>query len=366
LITKEKKKLMTSKKVLVTGSGGLIGYETCKFFLEKEFFVFGIDNNMRRYFFGEGGDTQANVAFLNKLSNNFKNHPLDIREREKIFDLFREFGPFDLVVHTAAQPSHDWACKEPFTDFDINAVGTINLLEALRLYSPEGSFIFTSTNKVYGDKPNQAKLIELDKRYDYDQAQELSGVTINGISEKMSIDDSTHSIFGASKVSADVMAQEYGRYFNLNVGVFRGGCLTGSQHSAVELHGFLAYIVLCAKTGKPYTIYGYKGKQVRDQIHSRDVVSAFYEFYLNPKKGVAYNLGGCKKNSASVLEIIDLLDKDFGLRLNYSYSDKNRIGDHICYYSDMTKFILDFPNWKIKFSLHDIITEIVNQLSSQV
>ena len=357
---------MTSKKVLVTGSGGLIGYETCKFFLEKEFFVFGIDNNMRRYFFGEGGDTQANVAFLNKLSNNFKNHPLDIREREKIFDLFREFGPFDLVVHTAAQPSHDWACKEPFTDFDINAVGTINLLEALRLYSPEGSFIFTSTNKVYGDKPNQAKLIELDKRYDYDQAQELSGVTINGISEKMSIDDSTHSIFGASKVSADVMAQEYGRYFNLNVGVFRGGCLTGSQHSAVELHGFLAYIVLCAKTGKPYTIYGYKGKQVRDQIHSRDVVSAFYEFYLNPKKGVAYNLGGCKKNSASVLEIIDLLDKDFGLRLNYSYSDKNRIGDHICYYSDMTKFILDFPNWKIKFSLHDIITEIVNQLSSQV
>jgi len=353
---------MTSGKVLVTGSGGLIGYETSKFFLEKNYEVIGIDNNMRRYFFGEGGDTTGNVEFLLKLSDNFQNLSIDIRNREAIFKTFQALGPFDLVVHTAAQPSHDWACKEPFTDFDVNAVGTLNLLEALRLYSPEGCFAFTSTNKVYGDRPNQAKLVELEKRYDYHPEQEMLGVTTDGISEEMSIDNSTHSIFGASKVAADVVAQEYGRYFGLNVGVFRGGCLTGPQHSAVELHGFLAYIILCAKKGKPYTIFGYQGKQVRDQIHSRDVVSAFYEFYLNPKKGVAYNLGGCKDNSASVLEVLDILEDDFGLKLDYSYNDKNRIGDHVCYYSDMSKFKTEYPNWDIQYSLHEIIEEIVSRI----
>ncbi|HPS20044.1 MAG TPA: SDR family NAD(P)-dependent oxidoreductase [Candidatus Omnitrophota bacterium] len=346
-------------KVLVTGCGGLIGYETVRFYLENGAEVLGIDNNMRRYFFGEGGDTTGNIKFLLSLKKKFRNLEIDIRDREKVSDVFKENGPFDLVVHTAAQPSHDWAKKEPFVDFDVNAVGTLNLLEAFRVHSSGGVFVFTSTNKVYGDKPNYVEMIELEKRYEYAEKQVLAGVSTNGISEKMSIDDSTHSLFGASKAAADITAQEYGRYFGLKVGVFRGGCLTGPQHSAVELHGYLAYVIDCAVNGKKYTVFGYKGKQVRDQIHSSDVVAAINEFFKNPGKGVVYNLGGCKGNSVSILETIDILKKDFGLTLNYVYDDQNRIGDHVCYYSDMSKFKKDYPEWKLKKSLHDIIEEIV-------
>ncbi len=346
-------------KVLVTGAGGLIGYEASRFFLEKDAEVVGIDNNMRRYFFGEGGDTAGNITFLKKLSPDFRNLAIDIRDREAIFGIYKEEGPFDLVIHSAAQPSHDWAKKEPVTDFDINAAGTLNLLEGFRLYSDKGVFIFTSTNKVYGDTPNRVEMVELEKRYDYKPEQVIEGVSEKGISEKMTVDDSTHSLFGASKAAADIMAQEYGRYFGLNVGIFRGGCLTGPQHSAVELHGYLTYIVDCAINNKPYTIFGYKGKQVRDQIHSRDVVTAFHEFYKKPGQGAVYNIGGCKGNAISILETIDILKNDFGLELDYEYVDRNRTGDHMCYYSDMTKFKRDYSGWDIRTGVHDIIEEIV-------
>jgi len=347
-------------KVLVTGAGGLIGSEASRFYLEKEARVIGIDNNMRRYFFGEGGDTSGNISFLEGLGKGFKNIPIDIRDRQAVLDVYEKEGPFDLVVHTAAQPSHDWAKKEPFTDFDINAVGTINLLEGFRLYSGEGVFVFTSTNKVYGDAPNRVNLDEGEKRYEYSAEQVMPGVSTEGISENMTIDESTHSLFGASKTAADVTAQEYGRYFGLKVGVFRGGCLTGPQHSAVELHGYLTYIIDCALSGRPYTVFGYKGKQVRDQIHSRDVVSAMDEFYKAPSQGAVYNLGGCRENALSILETIDILKEDFGLELKYTYDEKNRVGDHICYYSDMTKFKRDYPGWRIKMRVHDIIDEIVS------
>jgi CDP-paratose 2-epimerase len=348
-------------KVLVSGSGGLIGSESCRFFLDKNLEVEGLDNNMRRYFFGEKGDTTSNLGFLSRNYNKFKNTAVDIRNRQQLTDYFKDNAPYDLIIHTAAQPSHDWAAREPFTDFDVNANGTLNMLEAFRIYSPNATFIFTSTNKVYGDNPNYVNLTEEEKRYEYSETQEKKGVSIEGISEEMSIDHCKHSIFGASKAAADLMSQEYGRYFNLNVGIFRGGCLTGPQHSAVELHGFLAYIVDCAVNKKPYRIFGYRGKQVRDQIHSNDVVNAFWHFHQNPKKGEAYNLGGCKHNSASVLEVIDILKKDFGLKLDYEILPENRIGDHICYYSDMGKFKKDFPNWMIKKGLHEIIQEIVER-----
>jgi CDP-paratose 2-epimerase len=322
--------------------------------------VHGIENNMRSYFFGKKGDTKGNVTYLRNLQEKYTHFELDIRNRTNILEFFKEHENFDLIIHTAAQPSHDWAAKEPFIDFDVNANGTLNLLEAFRLHSPKGVFIFTSTNKVYGDNPNFVNIKEKEKRYDYEEDQDVLGVSVKGISEEMSLDHCTHSIFGASKVAADVLCQEYGKYFNLNVGIFRGGCLTGPQHSAVELHGFLAYIVNCAKNNIPYTIFGYKGKQVRDQIHSKDVVLACYEFYKNPKKGVAYNIGGGKENAASILEIIDILDKDFNLKLQYELSDKNRIGDHICYYTDLSKLKKDFPNWKITMNLKQIIDEMVN------
>jgi CDP-paratose 2-epimerase len=346
-------------KVLITGAGGLIGYEASKFFLELGAEVTGIDNNMRKYFFGDSGDVSGNIENLAQADKTFNNLTTDIRSREGVLGIFKETGPFDLVIHAAAQPSHDWAAKEPFTDFDINAVGTLNLLEAFRLYSPRGVFIFVSTNKVYGDTPNRAALVELENRYDYEENQKIAGISTKGVNENLTIDGATHSLFGASKASADLLAQEYGRYFGLNVGVFRGGCLTGPQHSAVELHGFLSYIIDCAVNNRPYTIFGYNGKQVRDQIHSRDVVSAFHEFYKKPEKGIVYNIGGCKQNSASILEIIEILKNDFSLKLDYTYVDRNRIGDHLCYYSDMTKFKQNYPQWSIRNTLHDIIDEII-------
>lgn len=349
--------------ILVTGSGGLIGSESSEFYLKKQADVKGIDNNMRKYFFGDRGDVSKNIIFLSENYKNFKNFNLDIRNRNDVTLFFKEYAPFDLVIHTAAQPSHDWAAKEPFTDFDVNAVGTLNLLESFRLYSKNGTFILTSTNKVYGENPNKVGIIEKETRYEYSDNQNLPGVSKDGINEEMSLDSCTHSVFGASKLAGDILAQEYGRYFDLNVGVFRGGCLTGPQHSAVELHGFLAYIVDCAVNKKEYSIFGYKGKQVRDQIHSSDVVDAFDHFFQNPKKGEAYNLGGTKENAASILEVIDILKNIFDLKLKYSYLEKNRIGDHICYYSDMKKFKRDYPAWKITKSLTDIIAEIIRAKS---
>ena len=349
---------MYKGKVLVTGSGGLIGYESVLYFVDRGYQVIGIDNNLRKYFFGDKGDTTANVKAL-ESNDAFHNLNFDLRDREKVFDTFKN-NKFDLIIHTAAQPSHDWAAKEPITDFEVNAVATLNLLESFRLFCPNAVFIFTSTNKVYGDKPNKVELVELEKRYEFAHKQHLQGVSENGINETLSIDNSVHSLFGASKLSADILAQEYGKYFGLNVGVFRGGCLTGPQHSAVELHGFLTYIVKCAVEGKPYTIFGYKGKQVRDQIHSFDVVNSFFHFFKEPRQGEVYNLGGCKENSASILEVIDLLKEQFGLELKYTFSNENRIGDHICYYTDMQKFKEHYPSWGITRSLNSIVKEIID------
>jgi CDP-paratose 2-epimerase len=352
------------KNALVTGAGGLIGYETVRFLHNKGFNILGVDNNLRKYFFGDRGDTTRNIENLTKTCNYFSNYSFDLRDRQKVLDFMQAKGSFDLIVHTAAQPSHDWAAKEPFTDFDVNAMATLNLLEGFRQYSPEGVFIFTSTNKVYGDNPNKIPLKELTMRWEYDleagfKYPELKeGVSEKGINENLSMDNCVHSIFGASKVAADIMCQEYGRYFGLNVGIFRGGCLTGPQHSAVELHGFLTYIINCAIDGTHYKIFGYGGKQVRDQIHSWDVANAFWNFYQNPKKGVAYNLGGGKENSASIIEIIDKLEDNHGLDLQYSYVDENRVGDHICYYTDLTKFQTDYPDWRITIGLDEIIEEI--------
>ena len=349
-----------SGKLLVTGSGGLVGSEAALYYLQKGWQVYGLENNMRSYFFGENGDVSGNISQLTSWEK-YHHLDMDVRDREGTSQIFLRNGPFDLVIHAAAQPSHDWSKKEPFIDFDINAVGTLNLLENFRLHSPAGVFIFTSTNKVYGDRPNLARLVESELRYDFDWQQEIAGVSVNGVSELMSIDQSTHSLFGASKVAADVLAQEYGQYFDLNVGIFRGGCLTGSRHSAVELHGFLAYLVTCGIEKKHYTIFGYKGKQVRDQIHSSDVIAAFDEFYKNPRKGKTYNIGGGKENSTSILEVIKMLKLDFGIRVKYSLINKNRVGDHVCYYTDLSRFKNDYPDWKIKMSLKQIVKDIIEK-----
>jgi len=349
------------KTVLVTGAGGLIGSEASKYFCKLGCKVIGVDNNMRKEFFGEAGDTSKVIHSLSTSYSNFTNYSIDIRDTKGIEELLSSQQP-DVIIHTAAQPSHDWAAKDPYKDFTVNANGTLVMLEAFRkcIKNPDKVFVHMSTNKVYGDNPNKVHLIEKDKRYDYSDSQTIKGVSLEGISEEMSLDNCTHSLFGVSKCAGDLLAQEYGGYFDLNIGIFRGGCLTGPQHSAVELHGYLTYIVECAVNKTPYKILGYNGKQVRDQIHSVDVISAFIEFIQNPKKGEAYNIGGCKENSISILETIDILSKDFGLNLNYSYVDKNRIGDHICYYSDMSKFKKDYPTWKISKNVSGIIKEIID------
>ena len=339
-------------KALVTGSGGLIGSECARLLCEEGWDVVGVDNDMRQQFFGPAGSTGAVVEDLVASLPRYRHLPLDIRRRTEVRDLFRTERP-DFVIHTAAQPSHDKAASIPYVDFDVNAGGTMNLLVAARDFARDSPFCFTSTNKVYGDRPNFLPLIETEKRYDYADARA-------GIDESMSIDACLHSLFGASKVAADVMCQEFGRYFDMPVGVFRGGCLTGPQHSAVELHGYLAYIVLCAVTGCPYRIYGYKGKQVRDQIHCRDVARLFLEFHRNPRRGEAYNLGGGRGNSVSILETIDLL-AERGYRLEYSYEPANRAGDHICYISDLTKIHSHFPKWRIEHSLPSIMDAIAAQ-----
>ena len=345
--------------VLVTGSSGLIGSEAVSYFDELGFRVTGVDNNMRADFFGPQGDTTKNRARLEQVCPRFTHREMDIRDRAAVDGLFRE-GAFDLVIHAAAQPSHDLAAKRPFDDFDVNAGGTLNLLEACRRHTPEAVFIFMSTNKVYGDGPNHVPLRELETRWEYDDAKYE-----HGIAEDFSIDRCLHSLFGASKVAADVITQEYGRYFGMKTGVFRGGCLTGPHHAGVELHGFLNYLVLAALEERPYTIFGYKGKQVRDQIHARDVIDCFWAFAQAPRPGEVYNLGGGKQNAASLMECVEMIDKRTGKRPRLTYSEQNRIGDHICYYSDLRKFEAHYPGWRIKHSLDEIIDEMIAKMSKK-
>jgi len=339
-------------KVLVTGSSGLIGSEAVAHFDREGHQVFGADNNMRREFFGPAGDTLWNLERLKQSTRRFTHLTLDIRDREKVLDLFKR-EKFDLIIHCAAQPSHDKAKDIPFVDFDVNAVGTLNLLEATRQANPEAVFIFMSTNKVYGDAPNEVPLKELPTRWDYSRPEDY-----HGIREDCRIDRTLHSLFGASKTAADVVAQEYGRYFGLKVGVFRGGCLTGEHHSAVQLHGFLSYLFKVARSGETYTIIGYKGKQVRDQIHSTDVIAAFTEFTKNPRPGEVYNLGGGRGNSASILECIAKIEALLGKKIATRYLDQNRVGDHICYISDLSKLKAHFPNWQITVSLDRILEKM--------
>jgi CDP-paratose 2-epimerase len=341
-------------KILVTGAAGLIGSEVVEFFLQKKCSVIGIDNNMRKEFFGPGGDTTSVLMRLQK-NKKYTHFNVDIRDRKKIENIFKKIRP-NFIIHAAAQPSHDLAAKIPHEDFHTNAVGTLNLLDASRQFTKDSPFIHVSTNKVYGDTPNKLKLVEKDFRYDYIEPE-----FIDGIDESMSIDQTTHSLFGVSKTAGDLLAQEYGKYFNMPIGVFRGGCLTGPQHAGVELHGFLSYIVKCAVLKKPYKIFGYKGKQVRDQIHSYDVCTAFYEFLKSPRPGEVYNIGGCRQNSASILEIIKKLE-ELGHTLEYTLDNTPRIGDHICYISNMKKFKSHYPNWSHEKSLDTTIVEIIKSI----
>jgi CDP-paratose 2-epimerase len=341
--------------VIITGSAGLIGSEASSFFGSLGMDVVGIDNDMRKFFFGEEASTAWNRKRLEAENKNYEHFDVDIRDYAKIEAIFKRFGKdISLIVHTAAQPSHDWAASDPFSDFSVNANGTLNLLQATREFCPDSPFIFTSTNKVYGDLPNSLPLVELEKRWEIDPAHRYHG----GISEDMSIDNSKHSLFGASKVAADVLVQEYGRYFDMKTVSFRGGCLTGPSHSGTQLHGFLAYLMKCTVTGKPYTIFGYKGKQVRDNIHSADLISAFYEFYQAPGSGQIYNIGGGRESNCSMLEAIDLCQQVSGKELNYTYKDDNRSGDHIWYISDLSKFKQDYPSWSIVRDVPQILTEI--------
>ncbi|MES2308275.1 MAG: NAD-dependent epimerase/dehydratase family protein [Verrucomicrobiota bacterium] len=346
-------------KILITGSSGLIGSEVSTYFDSLGWNVHGLDNNQREVFFGPGGNTRWNQERLQHNLRSFNHHEIDIRDRKGILDLLKKIRP-DAIVHTAAQPSHDRAAAIPFDDFDTNAVGTLNLLEACRQFSPEASFVHLSTNKVYGDRPNQIKLIEKETRWDFDDIEYE-----NGIAETFSIDQSKHSLFGASKVAADVMVQEYGRYFGIPSCCLRGGCLTGPNHSGVELHGFLSYLIKCNLEDKEYTVYGYKGKQVRDNIHSLDVAKFIHAFIEKPRCGEVYNIGGGKNNSVSMIEAFERVEKLTGKKQIYRYVDQNRLGDHICYYSDLRKMVSHYPQWKITKSLDDIFGEIVESWNAK-
>jgi CDP-paratose 2-epimerase len=342
-----------SKKLIVTGSMGLIGSEVSEYFLQKGWEVHGIDNNQRAVFFGMQGDNSSNTDRLKIYGSLYQLHnTIDIRDRQAILDIIPAIKP-DAIVHTAAQPSHDRAASIPFEDFDTNAVGTFNLLESLRRYDTNVPFVHLSTNKVYGDAPNLIKMKELETRFDYDDP-----TYSEGISESFSIDQSKHSLFGASKVSADISVQEYGRYFNMPTACLRGGCLTGPNHAGVELHGFLSYLIKCNIEEKEYTVFGYKGKQVRDNIHSYDVARFIEEFLKAPRIAEVYNIGGGKDNSVSILEAFDLIAKISGKPMKYKYLDQNRIGDHICYYSDLKKMKAHYPNWDITKSLEDVFVDI--------
>lgn len=343
---------MKSKILLVTGSSGLIGSEVCSHFSKLGWEIHGVDNNQRAIFFGINGDNRLNQTRLQATLNNFTHHEIDIRDRSVVIDLITTVKP-NAIVHTAAQPSHDRAANIPFEDFDTNAVGTFNLLEATRRYSTEVPFVHLSTNKVYGDAPNEIKMKENDTRWEYDDIN-----YINGINENFRIDQTKHSLFGASKVSADISVQEYGRYFNMPTTVLRGGCLTGPSHSGVELHGFLSYLIKCNVESKKYTVFGYKGKQVRDNIHSYDVARFIEEFISQPRIAEVYNIGGGKDNTCSIIEAFKLIEGLSSKKMIYDYSEINRIGDHICYFSDLTKMKLHYPNWSITKSLNQTIEEI--------
>ncbi|WP_080836077.1 NAD-dependent epimerase/dehydratase family protein [Cohnella massiliensis] len=342
--------------VIITGSAGLIGSEATEFYTNAGYKVIGIDNNMRETFFGAEGSTVWNRQRLEAtLGSKYEHYNIDIRNQEGVNELFAKYGSdISLIIHTAAQPSHDWAARDPFTDFGVNANGTLNLLEATRQHCPEAVFIFTSTNKVYGDRPNTLPLVESDTRWEVAAGHPFE----NGISEEMSVDQSMHSLFGASKLAADVLVQEYGRYFNMKTVCFRGGVLSGSKQSGVQLHGFINYLVKCVMTGTPYTIFGYKGKQVRDVIHSSDVISAFHAFFERPRRGgEVYNLGGGIASNVSMLEAIQLTEEISGRKLSYQYVDTARAGDHQWYVSDLTKFQSHYPEWKQQFNHIRLIIE---------
>lgn len=341
--------------VIITGSTGLIGSEAVRFFCRKKFDVLGIDNNFRKVFFGDDACTEWNRKQLELEYPNYKHNNIDIRYNEAVGKIFKKYGKdISLIIHAAAQPSHDWAASDPFMDFTVNANGTLVMLENFRQHCPDAVFIFTSTNKVYGDLPNSLPLIELDTRYEID----IKHGWFNGIDETMSIDQCMHSLFGASKVSADVIVQEYGRYFKLKTAAFRGGCLTGPAHSGTKLHGFLSYLMRCCISGKKYSIYGYKGKQVRDNIHSFDLVNAFYHFYKNPRQGEVYNMGGSRHSNCSMLEAIAMCEEISGKKLNYEYVEQNRAGDHIWWISSIAKFKQHYPEWKFSYNVRDILQEI--------
>jgi CDP-paratose 2-epimerase len=341
---------------VITGSSGLIGSEAAVYFGRLGYEVVGVDNDMRSVFFGADGSTRWNRARVEaELAGKYSHHDLDIRDRDRLLNLFRRYGTaVTLVVHTAAQPSHDWAAREPFVDFDINAVGTLNVLEATRLHAASAPFIFTSTNKVYGDRPNTLPLVELPTRWEIEPNHEYA----NGIREDMSIDSSLHSVFGASKVAADVLVQEYGRYYGLRTACFRGGTLTGPNHSAAELHGFLAYVMRCVISGRPYKVYGYKGKQVRDAIHSHDLIRAFDEFARAPRVAEVYNIGGGRFSNASVIEAIEISQEIAGGELEWTYEETNRVGDHIWWIGDNGRFESHYPDWRLEYDVRRILEEI--------
>lgn len=349
---------------IVTGSAGLIGSESVAFLSEKFDKIVGVDNDLRQYFFGKEASTDWNRNRISEQFSNYEHHNADIRSEEQISKIFEKYGSdIKMVVHTAAQPSHDWAAKEPFMDFTVNANGTLVMLEMTRKFCPEAVFIFTSTNKVYGDNPNFLPLVEQETRWEIAENHEYFE---NGIDELMSIDHTKHSLFGASKVAADVLVQEYGRYFGMKTGVFRGGCLTGPNHSGAQLHGFLAYLMKCAITGNHYTIFGYKGKQVRDNIHSWDLVNMFWHFYQNPKPGEVYNAGGGRFSNVSMIEGIKLCEQITGNKMNYSYADDNRIGDHIWYISNLNKFKLHYPEWTWKYDLETTLAQMFENIKQRI
>jgi len=349
---------------LVTGSAGLIGSESIRFFARKGFKVVGIDNDMRRYFFGDEASTEWNRRRLAEEIPGYVHHNRDIRNQAEMESIFNEYGSdLAIVIHCAAQPSHDWAAKEPLTDFSVNAGATALLLDQVRKHAPNAVFVYTSTNKVYGNTPNRLPLVELETRYEVDQSHPYY---THGIDEQMSIDHCLHSLFGASKVAADVMVQEYGRYFGMKTVCFRGGCLTGPNHSGTQLHGFLAYLVKCALTGTPYQVFGYKGKQVRDNIHSLDLVNMFWHFYQNPRPGEAYNAGGSRHSNCSLLEAVGITERLTGKRMQLIHSDKPRIGDHQWWISDVRKFASHYPEWKYTYDIKAIIGEIVSGLGGRL
>lgn len=343
------------KKILVTGSSGLIGSEVCAYFHSKGYQIHGVDSNLRKFFFGEKGDTSWNRKRMVSDLKNYNHYPVDIRNREEILDLVKEIKP-DYIVHTAAQPSHDKAADIPFVDFEVNAVGTLNLIEACRQFCKDTPFVHMSTNKVYGDGPNYLDLEEQELRYDFADPKFK-----DGINENFSIDQTKHSLFGASKAASDLVVQEYGRYFDMPTCCLRGGCLTGPNHSGVELHGFLNYLIKCNLSKTQYNVFGYKGKQVRDNIHSYDVARFIECFLENPRIGEVYNLGGGKDNSCSILEVFKMVEEVTGIPQVYEYVDENRIGDHIVYYSDLKKCKEDYPDWGITKNLTNIIEDIAGK-----